>query len=111
MRDEQVRLNEKWGLTGDRRFHLGVGIHTGRALLGNTGSHGNVEFSVAANSVDIAALIGSKNREYDTDVLVSESTIEAVRDEFGFDEVDDVQPNGVSDFIRLYSIRRFAAGS
>lgn len=108
MRQELARLNLKWQLGGEESFRLGVGIHTGQSLLGNIGTCGNVEFTVLGDSVDTATLIGSKSEEFSTDTLVSETTVEKVRDEFSFDEVGDVQPRGLSDFIRLYSVRQLA---
>jgi adenylate cyclase len=106
MHREQAELNSRWALEGDQRFRLSIGIHTGSAVLGNIGSKGNIEFTVLGSSVDIAALIVSKNQDFKTGTLVSETTVEAVRGEFGFDEAGDVQPYDLSDFIRLYSVRQ-----
>jgi class 3 adenylate cyclase len=111
MRRAQAELNRRWALTGEQQFRLGVGIHTGSALLGNIGSSGNIEFTVLGSSVDVASLIGSENSNYKTDALVSETTVDAIRGEFGFDEVGDIQPSGFSDFIRVYSVRQLATAS
>ncbi len=109
MREAQKRLNEKWELEGDNAFRLGVGIHTGAAVVGNIGSRGNIEFTVVGESIDLAALIGAENRKFDTDTLASERTVEPVRSQFALTEVGDIQPRSVGEFIRVYSVRGLVA--
>ncbi len=104
MQGEQARLNEKWGLTGETAFSIGIGIHTGEAVLGNIGADHQQGFTVLGSSVDIAILIEGRRRELKSATVISETAVEPVRGEFSFREIGDIQLPDWADFLRLYTL-------
>lgn len=92
--DHQNR--QRWD-AGLPRLKLRIGIHTGRAAVGNVGAPGRINFTVVGDAVNTAQRLESLASEWigedqDTIILASEQTLESVRRctnsqaEFGPDE-------------------------
>jgi len=69
MRDELKEFNASSGTN----FELGIGIHTGVAIVGNIGSKTHTEYTVIGDVANLACRIESLTKLYGETILVSEA--------------------------------------
>lgn len=71
-------LNRERGMRGDQPFAVGIGINTGPAVAGNTGSSRRLNYTVLGASVNIAARLCAEAQP--GELLISEQTYAHVAD-------------------------------
>ncbi len=83
--------------------HLGIGINTGRTVVGNVGSQRRPDYSAIGETVGIARQLLERSGSYGPAVIVGEHTFQAVKNRFALLEVDKISVPA-----KTYSIRIFA---
>ncbi len=104
MMTELRRLREKWAAEGRPDVNIGVGINTGDMVVGNMGSQMRFDYTVMGDSVNLASRLEGTNKEYGTNIIISEFTHEQVKDEFFCRELDFVQVKGKKRPVRIFEL-------
>lgn len=104
MQEKLLELCEKWKEENKPQFKIGIGIHTGEAIIGNIGTEKRMEYTAIGNTVNIAAHLEKLTKKYNVMVITSEQTQQVVRDEFDFEFKDEVEIKDCKEKVRIYTL-------
>ena len=68
-----------------------IGINTGDMIVGNMGTENKMDYTVMGNAVNVASRLEGVNKQYQTGILISESTRMQAGDDFLYRRLDHVQ--------------------
>ncbi len=103
----QTRLRElryKWKKEGRPELHARIGINTGEMIVGNMGSHTVFDYTVIGDHVNLGARLEGANKAYQTNIMVSNFTQEAVKDDFIFRPLDLIRVKGKSKPVQVFEL-------
>ena len=89
-------------MPADQQLFYGIGVHTGRAVLGSVGSAERREFSALGDAMDLSKLL--QENALRGEIMVSQATYEQVADLFEFEALTPRNPKGRTDFAVMYRL-------
>jgi class 3 adenylate cyclase/CHASE2 domain-containing sensor protein len=92
----------EWAAEGRQTFNVGMGLNTGEVMMGNLGSSERLNYTVIGDNVNTAARL--YNVAKGGQIIISESTYEAVKDRFIVNELAPVSVKGKTLPLRNFEI-------
>ena len=95
-------LNLKWLNEGRPLMPTRIGIHSGKAIVGNVGSRDHINYSAVGDSVNVASRLEGLNKKYNTKILISEATYLQLKSHFICNEIGEARVKGRLEAVKLY---------
>ena len=97
------------GLVRDRyrgELRVGIGVNSGRVVVGTIGGGGRLDFTVIGDAVNTAARVEAATRQTGDDLLITDATRSALSSEVGgWDERPGISLKGKAEAVRLFAPR------
>lgn len=84
------RLRKKWSKEGKPLLESGIGIHTGKAIVGNIGTEKRLEYTAIGDTVNRAIALERATKELKKPILISRETFEKVKELFKIEHAGQI---------------------
>jgi adenylate cyclase len=102
MQEALARLNTLRAQRGATPMRMGIGIHTGRVVLGDIGAPRRREYTAIGDTVNVASRIEQLTKVHGVPILVSEETRRQAGAGFHFEPAEPVRVKGKSEPVQTY---------
>lgn len=98
-------LQAEWREQGLPEIDIGVGINSGPMVVGNMGSKMRFDYTVMGDNVNLGSRLEGINKEYGTNIIISQYTYEQVKNDVYVRELDAVRVKGKHEPVYIYELR------
>ena len=95
-------VNQRLAAKGATELEMGIGINTGRVIVGNIGSLRRTKYAAVGSNVNLAGRIESFTTG--GQLLISENTRAAIKSELRLDAKFSVEPKGATEKLQLHEV-------
>ena len=104
IRDRMAELNEQWRLEGKPQLFIRFGIHADTVVIGNVGSTERLSYTALGDGVVVAQRLEGLNKNYGTQICVSQTIYREVGDRFLMRPLDFVNVKGRRAALLVYEL-------
>ncbi|MEW5944829.1 MAG: adenylate/guanylate cyclase domain-containing protein, partial [bacterium] len=104
MKKKLNELNARWEKEGGAPIAVGIGIHTGEAVVGNVGSRRRLDYTAMGDAVNLASRVEGLTRLYGVTILVTEATKAELGDRFATRFIDRVRVKGRTKPVEVHEV-------
>ena len=99
-------LMRKETLSAVEQLHLQTrtGINSGNLVAGNIGSEKRMDYTAIGDTVNLASRLEGVNKIYQTNIVLSESTYNLVKEEFLCRELDSLRVKGKNEPTKIFEL-------
>ena len=105
-REANRQLNAEFRREGWPAYRTRFGLHAGEAVVGIIGSADRMAYTALGATVNLAARLEPLNKDFGTEILVSEAVRSRVADAFAFRAVATVRPKGFASAVQVHELCR-----
>lgn len=97
-------LKKQWNERGLPEMDIGIGLNTGPMSVGNMGSAIRFDYTVMGDNVNLGSRLEGINKQYGTNIIISEYTRHDAADHIAARELDSVRVKGKQEPVRIYEL-------
>jgi adenylate cyclase len=95
-------LNSNW--PPEKNINIGIGLNSGIMTVGNMGSLGRMNYTLTGDNVNLGARLEGTNKQYKTNVIISEYTYGLVKERVIARELDNIRVKGKNKPVLIYEL-------
>jgi adenylate cyclase len=100
MRDMARKMRDR----GLPEMRARIGINSGVAIVGNMGAKGQVNYTLIGDEVNLASRLEGVNKEFGTDIIISEATYLLAKDRLAVRELALIKVKGKKQPVRIFEL-------
>ena len=104
MLDALQVLQPRWQERGLPVIEIGIGINSGSMVVGNMGSDLRFAYTAMGDEVNLGSRLEGVNKEYGTQIIISEATWEYVQERLATRELDVIRVKGKAHPTRIFEV-------
>ena len=104
MRTRLSQVNLNLANQGYPPLRHGIGLHTGKVVAANIGSSQRLSYALVGETVNIASRIQDLNKDFDTDILISDAVRQGLDRCIVMNPLSPVPVKGIREPLHLFSI-------
>jgi adenylate cyclase len=104
MKTVMKSLCKEWESQNRPSLKIGVGINTGEVSVGNMGSDTLFDYTAIGDNVNLASRLEGLNKLYDTQIIISNATAQALEPGFILRELDRVRVKGRRQPVAIFEL-------
>ncbi len=86
------------------RLDIGIGLNSGIMTVGNMGSTQRMDYTLIGDNVNLGARLEGTNKQYQTNIIISEYTYGLVKERVIARELDNIRVKGKSKPVLIYEL-------
>ena len=100
-----VRLNEHFILQGREPIQIGIGVHSGSAIIGSIGSPQRLEFTAIGSNVNLASRIENLTKKLGIPLLVTAASHARLENKADLVDFSPQEVRGVDEPVKVFGLR------